>query len=73
MTKNALLICFALATTGFAADPQPSAATPRVGMNLSGFCDWSTELFFVDIFKTTRAWISPVSYTHLTLPTTERV
>ena len=60
MTKYALLIicCFSLAATGFAGEPQPTAAPARLGMNLSGFCDWSTELFFVDIFKTTRAWIS---------------
>ncbi|MEI8309284.1 MAG: hypothetical protein WCH98_00870 [Verrucomicrobiota bacterium] len=58
MTKNALLICFALATAGLAGEPQPPSASPRLGMNLSGLSDWSTELFFVDIFKTSRAWIS---------------
>ena len=31
---------------------------PLMGLNLSGICDWSTELPFVDVFLETRAWIS---------------
>jgi hypothetical protein len=29
-----------------------------VGLNLAGLADWSTELTFVDAFKTARAWVS---------------
>ncbi|MFO0877161.1 MAG: hypothetical protein U0840_07275 [Gemmataceae bacterium] len=38
-------------------DVKPSARAP-LGMNLSGVRDWSTELVFVDAFKSARAWIS---------------
>ena len=36
---------------------QDTGARP-LGMNLSGVTDWSSELVFVDAFKTARAWIS---------------
>jgi hypothetical protein len=35
----------------------PAADRP-VGLNLAGVTDWSTELVFVDAFKTARPWIS---------------
>jgi len=36
----------------------PAGPRPRLGMNLSGLCDWNTELPFVDVFRLARAWIS---------------
>jgi len=33
-------------------------AEPRLGMNLAGPADWMTELPFVDVFRTSRPWIS---------------
>lgn len=43
-----------------AAEPLRPAPTPRarLGMNLSGPADWSTELPFVDVFRLSRLWIS---------------
>ncbi len=35
-----------------------AAAQPRLGINLAGPADWMTELPFVDVFRTSRAWIS---------------
>lgn len=40
-----------------AADTPP-APKPQLGMNLSGPSDWMTELPFVDVFRTSRPWIS---------------
>jgi hypothetical protein len=39
---------------GVAAD----TAKPPLGINLSGVVDWSSELVFVDAFKSARPWIS---------------
>lgn len=33
-------------------------AEPRLGMNLAGPADWNTELPFVDVFRTSRQWVS---------------
>ena len=41
-----------------ASGPKMTEARPRLGMNLSGLCDWNTELPFVDVFRLARAWIS---------------
>ena len=30
----------------------------RLGMNLAGPCDWTTEYPFVDVFRMSRKWIS---------------
>lgn len=38
--------------------PAPAAPQPRLGMNLAGPADWSTELPFVDVFRLSRPWIS---------------
>lgn len=40
--------------------PKRAAVKPnaRLGMNLAGINDWSTELPFVDLFKMSRPWIS---------------
>jgi hypothetical protein len=39
-------------------DPQLKPQTSPVGTNLSGIADWTTEHPFVDVFKTSREWIS---------------
>jgi hypothetical protein len=41
-----------------AAAAENSSAQPRLGMNLAGPSDWMTELPFVDVFRTSRPWIS---------------
>lgn len=35
-----------------------AASQPRLGINLAGPADWMTELPFVDVFRTSRPWIS---------------
>lgn len=53
-----VVVCLlTLATTAcaIAADSVPAA---RLGMNLAGPADWMTELPFVDVFRTSRVWIS---------------
>ena len=53
--KLILLIAATLAGTAWAAPPD---AQPRLGINLAGPADWMTELPFVDVFRTSRPWIS---------------
>jgi hypothetical protein len=36
----------------------PVAGKARLGINLSGPCDWNTELPFADVFRFSRPWIS---------------
>jgi len=48
-----LCLC-AGAVTGFAATPTQC----RLGINLSGPADWSTDYPFVDVFRLSRRWIS---------------
>jgi hypothetical protein len=38
--------------------PKPNDCTDDAGINLAGLADWSSELLYVDIFKSSRAWIS---------------
>jgi hypothetical protein len=39
--------------------PPPSTGTrSQIGTNLAGIADWSSEIPFVDMFKTSREWIS---------------
>jgi len=40
------------------ANAEIPPSKPSLGMNLSGPCDWNTELPFVDAFRLSRAWIS---------------
>lgn len=41
--------------------PQTQAQEPaRLGINLSSVVDWGTELPFVDVFRSSRTWISQV-------------
>ena len=49
-----LLTAVALSAVAQAAP----VAQPRLGMNLAGPADWMTELPFVDVFRTSRQWIS---------------
>jgi hypothetical protein len=41
-----------------AQSPVPKPAQSRLGINLAGPTDWSTEYPFVDMFKLSRSWIS---------------
>ncbi len=41
-----------------ASEAAADAAPPRLGINLNGLSDWSTELPFVDFFRLSRTWIS---------------
>ncbi|QNN24243.1 hypothetical protein HED60_18855 [Planctomycetales bacterium ZRK34] len=55
----AIAVC--LATVGAFVLTLTSSAygqTARLGMNLAGPADWMTELPFVDVFRTSRRWIS---------------
>ncbi len=36
----------------------PAGTRSQIGTNLAGIADWSTEIPFVDMFKTSREWIS---------------
>ncbi|MBM3888331.1 MAG: hypothetical protein FJ388_04305, partial [Verrucomicrobia bacterium] len=55
--KTILLLCASLTATATAIATSPDAR-PRLGMNLAGPADWMTELPFVDVFRTSRPWIS---------------
>ncbi|MFA6545175.1 MAG: hypothetical protein WCS99_12225 [Limisphaerales bacterium] len=57
MKKLTGLFGVVLCATVVAAADKP-AAQPRLGMNLAGPADWSTELAFVDVFHQSRVWIS---------------
>jgi hypothetical protein len=52
----AAMCFFAAAFLSAAASVQP--AQPRLGINLAGPADWMTDLPFVDVFRTSRQWIS---------------
>jgi len=54
-TRLMILIVSVFCTTVMAAPPD---AKPRLGINLAGPADWATELPFVDVFRTSRPWIS---------------
>ena len=51
-----LLSC--VATMGSLVMADSPVAVPRLGINLAGPADWMTELPFVDVFRTSRPWIS---------------
>ena len=50
------LLC--VVTMGSLVMADAPVATPRLGINLAGPADWMTELPFVDVFRTSRPWIS---------------
>lgn len=41
-----------------AADEAVPSTKARMGINLAGPADWATELPFVDVFRTSRPWVS---------------
>jgi hypothetical protein len=45
-------------TTTYAQDKYPNDNNNLLGTNLTGVVDWSTQHPFVDVFKTSRPWIS---------------
>ena len=55
-----LIAIAALATSSAAASPSDEIppARSRLGINLSGCADWSTEHPFVDVFRLSRRWVS---------------
>ena len=52
-----LPLAFAAEPSAALSAPAPKAE-PKLGMNLAGPADWSTELPFVDVFRLSRPWIS---------------
>ena len=38
--------------------PAPTGTRSQIGTNLAGIADWSTQIPFTDVFKTSREWIS---------------
>lgn len=56
MRGAVVYLLFAAACGAGATDA--GTAVPRLGINLSGPADWMTELPFVDVFRTSRTWIS---------------
>jgi hypothetical protein len=54
---SAALLLSGILATGAATNPPP-ASQARLGINLSGCVDWSTEHPFVDVFRLSRPWIS---------------
>ena len=54
-----LLLAMCLLVFGINTSPAaPPDANARLGINLAGPADWMTELPFVDVFRTSRPWIS---------------
>lgn len=54
-----LLLATALATAASCQQTgDPTPAQSRLGINLAGPADWSSELPFVDVFRLSREWIS---------------
>lgn len=54
-----LLLALLLALPGSArAEKTTAFARPQIGMNLAGPSDYASELPFVDVFRTSRLWIS---------------
>ncbi len=62
VTVTALIMCTAATCVARAAKQHSSAALApamsRLGMNLAGLADWSTEFPFVDVLRLSRKWIS---------------
>jgi len=55
LTMGLTLACSSVALPG--AAPYGSGAGLAIGTNLSGIADWSTQVPFLDLFKSARAWI----------------
>ena len=56
--KRTALFLLCVVTMGSLTMADAPVATPRLGINLAGPADWMTELPFVDVFRTSRPWIS---------------
>jgi hypothetical protein len=63
--RRIVIALFVLAAIAFiiwlAVRPTRAAAAPThppLGINLSGVVDWSSEIVFVDAFKSSRPWLS---------------
>jgi hypothetical protein len=57
MAKPLVRVFLTAALASLAGQAAP-LAQPRLGMNMAGPADWMTELPFVDVFRTSRQWIS---------------
>ncbi|HPR33256.1 MAG TPA: hypothetical protein PLK12_14245 [Prolixibacteraceae bacterium] len=53
MNKVILFVFFFIATS---VKAQPGECKLRIGTNLSGLCDWMTEMPFVDMMRHARTW-----------------
>lgn len=51
-------VAMVVASAGTADDRAAVPAHPRMGINLAGPADWSTEQPFVDVFRQSRTWVS---------------
>lgn len=57
--KNLILtLLLTLGVVGANAQTVPDSCKLRIGTNVAGIVDWSTELPFVDVMKMARSWIS---------------
>jgi Cadherin-like domain/Concanavalin A-like lectin/glucanases superfamily len=48
----------ATVTVSVLGQPEPSSSSVQMGVNLSRVADWSTQLPFIDAFKSARGWIT---------------
>lgn len=53
-----LVILLALSQTSTNGGQTRQPAESRLGINLAGPCDWTTEYVYVDVFRMSRQWIS---------------
>lgn len=58
MNKRKLLVIAAIWSATAVCSTVNAAPQARLGINLGGPADWSTELPFVDVFHQSRVWIS---------------
>lgn len=49
-------------TRSMVSGPSSSCGSPLLGMNVAGLADYSTQLFYVDAHKQSRAWISQAGW-----------
>ena len=55
-TAAAVTAVFGFASVRQLVNKKAPTANARLGINLAGIVDWSTEFPFVDLFKQSRAW-----------------
>ncbi|MGH1365160.1 MAG: FlgD immunoglobulin-like domain containing protein [Calditrichia bacterium] len=56
-SKKLLIYCLFLITIGLSSQANAQLQQAPIGMNISGVKDWSSQLPFVDVFKSARNWI----------------